>query len=129
MSYSYIEQEINLHSKLKCYLCSHPNIIQFYNTFFTDNCLVFVLELAPNGSLSKQLKKGEPLTEEVALSYMHQIASALQHLHSKGYFHRDVKPDNILVDAFGQLKLADFGLAADFRKKKKYAFHNIMDID
>ncbi|OHT13084.1 hypothetical protein TRFO_03523 [Tritrichomonas foetus] len=69
------------------------------------------MEYLPGGDLYSLLQNLGTLDEEVARVYTFQIAIALSYLHSHGIIHRDIKPDNILVDAEGFLKLTDFGLS------------------
>ncbi|KAL3270917.1 hypothetical protein HHI36_021424 [Cryptolaemus montrouzieri] len=75
--------------------------------------LFFVMEFHPGGDLLGLLyKQGGTLPESAATFYLAEIILGLQDLHQMGYVHRDIKPDNILLDRCGHVKLADFGSAA-----------------
>lgn len=56
--------------------------------------------------------------------YMHQLLSGLQHCHSRGILHRDIKGSNLLIDKNGMLKIADFGLANHYTPNQKHALTN-----
>jgi serine/threonine protein kinase len=72
-----------------------------------------VMEFVEGNSL-RQLVQGRTVSERDALEFVPQIAEALQHAHEAGVVHRDVKPENVLVDALGRVRLVDFGLATLF---------------
>ena len=99
------EQEINSLRRL-----SHPNIIQIYDCFTSENCYYLVLEFCPNGSLSHLISEGK-ITGDRLIDMMRQLVSALAYCHELQVCHRDIKPENLLIDRYGRLKLADFGLA------------------
>jgi serine/threonine protein kinase len=63
--------------------------------------------------MSKLLTKEKRLSEEIARIYIAEILLALEYLHSRGIIYRDLKPDNIIIDADGHLKLTDFGLSKE----------------
>ncbi|HEY0155221.1 MAG TPA: serine/threonine-protein kinase [Longimicrobium sp.] len=71
-----------------------------------------VLEYASGGSLADRLRVSGALTPAEAVRIVTQLADALAHLHARGIVHRDVKPSNVLFTARGELRLADFGVAA-----------------
>lgn len=71
-----------------------------------------VLEYAAGGSLAELLRARGPLPVREAVHIAARLADALAHLHARGIVHRDVKPDNVLFTAHGELRLADFGVAA-----------------
>lgn len=72
------------------------------------------MELAEGGDLFDKIEADEGVPEEVAHFYFRQLIAGIAYCHSKGVAHRDVKPENVLLDGSGNLKLADFGLAALF---------------
>lgn len=73
--------------------------------------LYLVMEYLPGGDLLGLMIRNGAFDEELARFYLAEIALALNALHSLGFVHRDVKPENVLLDRFGHLKLADFGSA------------------
>lgn len=94
-------------------LGAHPNIISVYESGYTDLGEGYiVMELATGGSLRQQLETAGPMPWNNAVAIMIAISSAIQVAHDNGVLHRDIKPDNILVDEFGYPKLTDFGIAA-----------------
>lgn len=99
---------------------NHRNIIQPFAHFVEDSLFFLVLEYCRNGSLSKRIIATERLQYPILLSYTWQLFSALEHCHEKGIAHRDIKPDNILIDAYGRPKLADFGVSSQFENEAKH---------
>ena len=92
-------------------LSGHPNIVTVYAAGFTNDGRPFLaMEYLPGGSLGERLA-GQNLSWAEASSIGIRIAGALQRAHDLGVLHRDVKPDNILMSAYGEPKLADFGIA------------------
>ena len=92
----------------------HPNVVTIFDIAETagDPPVAFiVMELLTGGTVSDRLKAGEPIPHAVALRWLEQIAAALDAAHAAGMVHRDVKPANLLLDAGGALKVADFGIA------------------
>jgi hypothetical protein len=92
-------------------LSDHPNIVTVFAAGFTsDERPYLAMELLPGGSLSERLA-GATMPWEEAAAVGVKIAGALQRAHDSGVLHRDVKPENILMSAYGEPKLADFGIA------------------
>ncbi len=88
----------------------HPHILPLYDYGSQDDILYLVMALMEGGSLSERLRKrgALPLAEVDAI--LSPIASALDYAHRQGFIHRDIKPDNILLDREGFAALADFGI-------------------
>ncbi|KAF5442461.1 hypothetical protein F2P56_035115 [Juglans regia] len=103
-SVSQLEQEIALLSQFE-----HENIVQYYGTAKDESKLYIFLELV-KGSLLK-LYESYSLRDSQVSPYTRQILHGLKYLHDRNVVHRDIKCANILVDASGSVKLADFGLA------------------
>nr|XP_011458758.1 PREDICTED: mitogen-activated protein kinase kinase kinase 1-like isoform X2 [Fragaria vesca subsp. vesca] len=100
-----LQQEIEFLSWLE-----HKNIIQYYGSFEYGSNLYMCMEHAPNGSI-RRLYQGSNLSYPRVSKYTKEILLGLNYLHGHNVVHRDIKCANILVDAYGSAKLADFGLA------------------
>ncbi|KAK7351146.1 hypothetical protein VNO77_10376 [Canavalia gladiata] len=100
-----LEQEIALLSQFE-----HENIVQYYGTEMDESKLYIFLEFVTKGSL-RSLYQRYTLRDSQVSSYTRQILHGLKYLHDRNVVHRDIKCANILVDASGSVKLADFGLA------------------
>jgi serine/threonine protein kinase len=87
----------------------HPNIVQYKGTQRAEDELHIFMQYIPGGSLQSMIKRFGALPESVARSYTAQILEGIQYLHGHGIIHRDIKGANVLVDADGACKLADFG--------------------
>ncbi|KAG6902951.1 hypothetical protein C0995_009343 [Termitomyces sp. Mi166 len=90
---------------------SHPGIVGLHSTFSDAWSLYFVLDLLPNGDLRALIVRYGSLSLPCTRYYIAQLTDALAYIHSKGVIHRDVKPENLLLDARFRLALADFGTA------------------
>ncbi len=94
-------------------LGSHPNIIPVFESGYTESGEGYiVMQLATGGSLGARLRSAGPLPWPEAVEIMAAVAGATQAAHDSGVLHRDIKPDNILIDQYGNPKLSDFGIAA-----------------
>ncbi|TVU01727.1 hypothetical protein EJB05_52813, partial [Eragrostis curvula] len=102
-----LEHEIALLSRLE-----HENIVQYFGTDKGDGKLYIFLELVTQGSLAALYQKYHLQDSQVS-AYTRQILNGLHYLHQRNVLHRDIKCANILVDASGLVKLADFGLAKE----------------
>ncbi len=90
---------------------SHPHIVRVLDFALHEGIPFLVMEYAPGGSLRTRHPAGTRLPLDTIVSYVSQVASALQYAHDQRLMHRDVKPENMLLDAHEQVLLADFGLA------------------
>ncbi|OHS95994.1 CAMK family protein kinase [Tritrichomonas foetus] len=88
-----------------------PHIIRMYEYFAESNRFFIILEYCSNGSLFDYVNTYGPLSGHKLINITHQLVSAVQYAHSNCIAHRDIKPHNILMDEFGRIKLADFGIS------------------
>ncbi|RKF64469.1 putative serine threonine-protein kinase gin4 [Erysiphe neolycopersici] len=93
-------------------LIQHPNILKLYDIWENRKEIYLCLEYVDNGELFEQISQNGRLKEEEAMRYFRQILSAVEYCHSFNICHRDLKPENILLTSSGQVKIADFGMAA-----------------
>jgi serine/threonine protein kinase len=89
---------------------SHPGLVRLLDTGVVDSQAFLVMELVEGSTLANRMREG-PLGAERTAGLGAALASALAYVHEQGIVHRDVKPSNIMVDAAGNAKLADFGIA------------------
>ena len=113
-------REISILKQLK-----HPNIVNLIDLIHGEKKLYLVFEF-----LDHDLKKfldlnGAPLHDQLVKSYLYQILLAINYCHSKRILHRDLKPQNLLIDKNGLIKIADFGLARAFGVPIKTLTHEI----
>ena len=88
----------------------HPNIVQIHEVGEQDGVYYLVLEYVDGGSLDRQLA-GTPWEPRSTAAMIETLARAVHHAHGRGILHRDLKPANVLLDAHGQPKVTDFGMA------------------
>lgn len=92
-------------------MLSHPNIVSVYDVSHTDGVDYIVMELIDGISLKQYMEQRGELSWREALHFGTQICKALEHAHSRGIIHRDIKPHNIMILKDGNVKVADFGIA------------------
>ena len=92
-------------------MLSHPNIVAVYDVSTADDADYIVMELIDGISLKQYMEKKGVLNWKEPLHFAVLIAKALEHAHSRGIVHRDIKPHNVMVLKNGSVKVADFGIA------------------
>ncbi len=92
-------------------MLSHPNIVNVYDVSHSERGDFIVMELIDGISLKQYMEQKGALNWREVLHFATQIAKALEHAHSRGIIHRDIKPHNIMVLKDGSVKVADFGIA------------------
>lgn len=92
-------------------MLSHPNIMSVYDVSTTDEADYIVMELIDGITLKQYMEKKGVLNWKETLHFGMQIAKALEHAHSRGIVHRDIKPHNVMVLKNGSVKVTDFGIA------------------
>ena len=91
-------------------VADHPSIVKLYYSFQDDEWLYLVMEYLAGGDMMTLLMRRDTLSEDEARFYCAQTVVALETIHKHNFIHRDIKPDNLLLDAQGHCKLSDFGL-------------------
>lgn len=92
-------------------MLSHHNIVNVYDVSHSDDLNYIVMELIDGITLKQYLQQKGALNWREVLHFSTQIAKALEHAHSRGIIHRDIKPHNIMILKDGTVKVADFGIA------------------
>lgn len=90
---------------------NHPNLTRVHDCDVTQGRRFMVMELVQGTDLGELVSRNGPLSISLALLLLKQAAAGLEHAHEQGVIHRDVKPQNFLVNTHGELKVTDLGLA------------------
>lgn len=90
---------------------SHPNVVSVYDVGQEEDTHYIVMELVEGTNLNDKIKQQAPLQPTEAVHIAVQICDALDHAHTNGIIHRDIKPHNILIGKNGRVKVTDFGIA------------------
>eukprot|EP01080_Neovahlkampfia_damariscottae_P008740 gene8740-688_t len=104
--------EKKLQMEIKC-----PFTVQVYKTFQDEEKLYLVMDYIPGGEMFTWLRKNKRFSNAVCRFFIAEILLGLEYIHSKGIVYRDLKPENVLIDANGHVKIADFGFAKKITDK------------
>ncbi|KAL4492961.1 hypothetical protein ABPG72_020740 [Tetrahymena utriculariae] len=94
-------------------LTNHPFIVKLNYAFQTSDKLFLIMDYCPGGDLGEHLQKEKKFSEELVKIYLAETILALEDLHKRDVIFRDLKPDNIVLDYEGHVKLTDFGLSKE----------------
>jgi serine/threonine protein kinase len=98
---------------------SHPSIVRYHSCFEANNTCYIVMGFVRGKSMQKLIEERKKLDESTIVKYIIQIAEAVQEIHNLGFLHRDIKPDNIMIDTQqDRAVLIDFGAARKFEQNK-----------
>jgi len=92
-------------------LIDHPFIIKLKYAFQTPEKLYFIMDYCPGGEIFFHIQRVERFNEDAARFYSAQLVIAIAHLHENNIIYRDLKPENVLIDYDGYIKVTDFGLS------------------
>jgi CRP-like cAMP-binding protein len=97
---------------------NHSTILRLYATFQDDLRIYLLIELCQGGELFTYLRDRWKFTEKQSKFYAAAVTLGFEHMHNRGIIYRDLKPENLLLDSQGFLKIADFGLAKFVKKNE-----------
>ena len=98
--------------------CNNPFIVELYKTFKDNKYLYMLMEPCLGGELWTLLRRSKRFSEEAAAFYVGCVILAFDYLHDKGVIYRDLKPENLLLDSSGYVKLTDFGFSRQLEEGK-----------
>ncbi|XP_041443519.1 serine/threonine kinase 38 like S homeolog isoform X1 [Xenopus laevis] len=98
-------------------------VVKMFYSFQDKRNLYLIMEFLPGGDMMTLLMKKDTLTEEATQFYIAETVLAIDAIHQLGFIHRDIKPDNLLLDAKGHVKLSDFGLCTGLKKAHRTEFY------
>ena len=101
---------------------NNPFIVKLHNSFETQDKLFFVLDYLPGGELFDHIRREQRFTERKTQFYGAELLLAIECLHQNNIIYRDLKPENVLIDADGHLKLTDFGLSKIKQNENEVAY-------
>ncbi|KAK2184118.1 hypothetical protein NP493_281g01042 [Ridgeia piscesae] len=101
----------------------HMWVVKMYYSFQDPINLYLIMEFLPGGDMMTLLMKKDTLTEEQTQFYIAETVLAIDSIHMLGFIHRDIKPDNLLLDSRGHIKLSDFGLCTGLKKSHRTEFY------
>lgn len=104
----------------------NPWLVKLHASFQDNAFLYMLMEFLPGGDLMTMLIKYEIFSEDITRFYMAEIVMAIEAVHKLGFLHRDIKPDNILLDRGGHIKLTDFGLSTGGRKQHENSYYQAL---
>ena len=90
---------------------AHPNIVNIYDVGEEEDIYYIVMEYVEGMTLKQYIQQHSPLSVHKVIEIMEQLASAIAHAHQNNIVHRDIKPQNILIDKYDVVKITDFGIA------------------
>lgn len=90
---------------------SHPNIVSVLDVDETDEYHILVTEVVHGANLKEHILKNNPLAIDEVISIAMMTLRGIEHAHDRGIIHRDIKPQNVLLDTAGRVKITDFGIA------------------
>ena len=100
-----------------------PWVVELFFSFQDPRSLYLIMEFLPGGDLMTMLIKYDIFSEEVTRFYVAECVLAIDSVHQLGFIHRDIKPDNILIDRNGHVKLSDFGLSTGFHRTHDLGYY------
>lgn len=101
----------------------NPWVVKMYYSFQDNTNLYLIMEFLPGGDMMTLLIKKDILSEEEVRFYVAETVLAIDSIHQLGFIHRDIKPDNLLLDARGHIKLSDFGLCTGLKKAHRTDYY------
>ncbi len=102
-------------------ICDHANIVKYHDGYYFKDRFWIFIEYMDAGCLTDILDAGyyQAFTENIVQFIIHEALNALRYLHQKHIIHRDIKSDNILLSNQGEIKLGDFGYAAQLTRERR----------
>ena len=105
---------------------SHPFILNMHYAFQTEHNLYLILDYVNGGDLFQHLSKKGYMSEKAARYYGAQVVLALEYVHSQNIVYRDLKPENLLIDSDGNIKMADFGISKQINTNQIKKTHTLI---
>merc|ERR1719282_689049 len=109
-------------------LNTNDRVVKLYYSFQDAEYLYLIMEYVPGGDMMNLLILEDTFSEDWTRFYIAETILAIDSIHKLNYIHRDIKPDNLLIDAKGHIKLTDFGLCTGFQTTRLKSLNKILKL-